>query len=178
MPFDTENFMKWEPSHEHRATAHRDLVRYIVEHGEEIQAQSTRISVQLEESQCWLEILETIAQLKQKPNISNNSGAMGFLAVMEKLASPAWGSWELADVLQPLIDQINSEKARHSASQKNLEPRSWVISEWASRSDKNQGKAAFSRQYAPLVKKQFGVIVNPDTIARDWLPRGTKKNTK
>ena len=57
------------------------------------------------------------------------------------------------------------------ARSKNAVPRAWVLSEWASRPDIEQSKAAFGRVYAPLIKKQFRLIVNPETIARDWLPK-------
>lgn len=58
------------------------------------------------------------------------------------------------------------------ARMKNIEPRSWVQSEWAERVDKKQTKAAFSRQYAALVKAKFRVNVTSVTIANDWLPKG------
>ena len=59
-----------------------------------------------------------------------------------------------------------------AASLKNVAMREWVLSEWKSRPDQSQGKAAFSRQYSLLVKQKSGLLVNPDTIARDWLPKG------
>ena len=67
-----------------------------------------------------------------------------------------------------------SKRAAEAAAAKNSKPRAWVLIEWVKRTDRGQSKAAFARQYAPLVKKQFGLIVAPDTIARDWLP--TPKN--
>lgn len=67
-----------------------------------------------------------------------------------------------------------SANCAEMASLKNAKPRAWVLSEWNKRTDPEQGKAAFARQFAPLVKKQFDLIVNPETIARDWLPKVKK----
>ena len=67
-----------------------------------------------------------------------------------------------------------SKRAAEAAAAKNSQPRAWVLIEWVKRADRGQSKAAFARQYAPLVKKQFGLIVAPDTIARDWLPTPKK----
>ena len=61
------------------------------------------------------------------------------------------------------------------AKSKNAEPRAWVLSEWTNRQDRGQSKASFARQYAPMVKKRFpkdSAAVTPETIARDWLPKG------
>jgi len=58
-----------------------------------------------------------------------------------------------------------------AASLKNVAMREWVLSEWKNRPDQSQGKAAFSRQYSILVKQRSGLLVNPDTIARGWLPK-------
>lgn len=58
------------------------------------------------------------------------------------------------------------------AKAKNATPRAWVLTEWAIRTDKQQSKAAFARQYVGLVKACYGVRVTPETIARDWLPKG------
>lgn len=68
------------------------------------------------------------------------------------------------------------EKASKAAASKNIEPRGWVVTEWAKRSDKGQSKASFARQYATLVKKKFGVVVLPDTISRDWLPKSKQRS--
>ncbi|MDO8699230.1 MAG: hypothetical protein Q7J75_02205 [Rhodoferax sp.] len=65
-----------------------------------------------------------------------------------------------------------SSRASNAAKSKNAVPRDWVLSAWNSRADKGQKKAAFSRQYAALVKSKFGVIVTPVTIERSWLPKG------
>lgn len=65
-----------------------------------------------------------------------------------------------------------SQVKSKAASLKNVAVREWVLSEWEKRPDKSQGKAAFSRQYSQLVKQKKGLVVNPDTIAREWLPKG------
>lgn len=72
---------------------------------------------------------------------------------------------------QKFLDRSYSAHKSEIARSKNAIPRAWVRSEWASRTDIEQGKAAFARVYAPLIKKQFGLIVNPETISRDWLPK-------
>ena len=67
-----------------------------------------------------------------------------------------------------------SSRARKAAQSKNAGPRAWVASEWESRTDKGQSKMSFARQYAQLLRKQFpdSAAVNPETIYRDWLPKG------
>lgn len=67
-----------------------------------------------------------------------------------------------------------SKRSAEAAAGKNSTPRAWVFIAWTKRTDRGQSKAAFARQYAPLVKKQFGLIVTSDTIARDWLPKAKK----
>lgn len=64
-----------------------------------------------------------------------------------------------------------SQRSAQAARSKNIEPRAWVATKWAARIDRGQSKAAFARQYATLVKKQYGVVVTPDTIARAWLSK-------
>ncbi len=68
-----------------------------------------------------------------------------------------------------------SQHKSNIAKSKNAQPRAWVLSEWNNRQDKGQSKASFARQYAPMVKKRFpkdSAAVTPETIARDWLPKG------
>ena len=86
------------------------------------------------------------------------------------------GAIDWADVNELLVTSavektLNSRRARANAQAKNSEPKAWVREQWESRPDKQQGKAAFSRQHAPLVKKKFQLNVNADTISRDWLPK-------
>jgi len=126
------------------------------------------------ETKAWMYVTGMIESAQAEPDISINPEAMKFLSIMKTLSSAAWGGLKLADVLRPLVDQVTSEKASSAATKKNEAPRVWVLTKWENRTEKVQSKAAFSRQYAPLVKKQFDLIVNPETIARDWLPK-TKK---
>jgi len=70
--------------------------------------------------------------------------------------------------------QARTAQARLSAMSKNANPRNWVFREWGKRTDQGQSKAAFARQYSALVKAKFGIEVTPETIARDWLPKGIK----
>ena len=64
-----------------------------------------------------------------------------------------------------------SQRSAQAARSKNIEPRAWVATKWAARIDRGQSKSSFARQYAPLVKKQYGLDVTPDTIARAWLSK-------
>jgi hypothetical protein len=75
---------------------------------------------------------------------------------------------------QILFDKTYSAHRAENARSKNKIPKAWVLKQWQERSDKKQKKAEFASQYALLVKKEFDLIVKPDTIARAWLPK-TKK---
>ena len=70
--------------------------------------------------------------------------------------------------------QAISQRAADIARQKNAGPRAWVLKEWEDRPDLGQSKASFARQYVPLVKKHFDLLVTEDTIKRDWLPKSGK----
>jgi len=65
-----------------------------------------------------------------------------------------------------------SDVKKRQAQAKNEGARTWVAMQWILRTDKGQSKAAFARQHAALVKPRFDLDVTPDTIARDWLPKG------
>jgi len=125
-------------------------------------------------TKAWMRITEVINVAQSDPAIADNPDAMEFLAMMKTLSDEAWGHWNIRNVLKPLVDFLKSENASFAASQKNEEPRKWVLSEWLNRPDQGQKKAPFSRQYALLVKKKFGLIVLPEQISRNWLPK-TKK---
>ena len=75
---------------------------------------------------------------------------------------------------QRFLDRSIASYRAEIARSKNAAPRAWCLSQWESRTDKGQSKASFARQYAPMVKKSFSLIVTPETIARDWLPRANK----
>lgn len=62
-----------------------------------------------------------------------------------------------------------SERQSRAASAKNKEARNYVKSQWAKRQDLKEGKAAFARRFAEVVRKKFGATVTARTIARDWL---------
>lgn len=70
--------------------------------------------------------------------------------------------------------QAISQRAADIARQKNAKERAWVLKEWESRTDLDQSKASFARQYVPLVKQRFGKRVTEDTIKHDWLPKTGK----
>ena len=72
---------------------------------------------------------------------------------------------------QRFLTQSFSSHKSEIAKAKNAIPRAWCLAQWNDRPDKEQSKAAFSRQYAQLVKSHFDLNVTPDTIARDWLPK-------
>lgn len=67
-----------------------------------------------------------------------------------------------------------SQIASNNAKSKNASARAWVLSNWEIRSDQEQKKSEFARVYALLLKNKFSLNVNPETIARAWLPK-TKK---
>ena len=69
-----------------------------------------------------------------------------------------------------LNHSYSADKAAIARS-KNAKPRAWCLKQWQNRSDTAQRKTEFARQFAPLVKRHFGLIVSPNTIARDWLPK-------
>ena len=85
---------------------------------------------------------------------------------------------ELPDAFVAMANDIAcsaiAEHAAEKARAKNAEPRAWVRSKWDARTDKGQSKAAFARQYALLVKQRFNVLVQPEHIAREWLPKEPK----
>lgn len=75
---------------------------------------------------------------------------------------------------QKALDLGYSQHKAEIARSKNAAPRAWVLTAWMDRKDEGQSKAAFSRQYAILVKQVFKLAVTADTIARDWLPKNKK----
>lgn len=81
---------------------------------------------------------------------------------------------DVAPPVSLIREVVRSWDAGEKASKKNAEPRAWVLTEWESRPDLGQSKASFARQYVPLVKQRFGVLVTEDTIKRDWLPKSAK----
>lgn len=89
-------------------------------------------------------------------------------------ASGSASAEEVAPPEELIATRARSEDAANKASKKNAYPRAWVLTEWESRPDPGQKKAPFARQYVPLVKKRFGVLVTEDTIKRDWLPKSGK----
>lgn len=82
-------------------------------------------------------------------------------------------TWEFLFAIQKMAFLAGmSHDKRMTAQKKHLKPKEWVLQHWEARTDLGQSKASFARQYAPLVKKLFSVTVTPETIARDWLPKG------
>ncbi len=70
------------------------------------------------------------------------------------------------------VQKARSHQASQAAKAKNAKPRQWVINQWRDRTDVSQSKSSFARQYASLVKTNYRLEVTPETIARDWLPKG------
>jgi hypothetical protein len=124
------------------------------------------------ESRAWVRLFLVLREAKQHPEISTNPEVLKFVDCVVALVHQAGGHLDHKGVLKPLENRLRSDHARQVASQKNEEPRAWVRSAWRDRSDKGQSKAAFARQHAALVKRRFDVDVTPDTIGRDWLPKG------
>ena len=126
------------------------------------------------ETGAWKRIAQIASNAKSDPWVIGSQTAVSFLGMIQAIADRAVGGYSAEEVLAPLSDFLKSEQAKRNAQSKNEAPRAWVLSEWLNRPDQGQKKAPFARQYSPLVKKQFGLIVNPDTIARDWLPKAKK----
>jgi hypothetical protein len=126
------------------------------------------------ETGAWKRIANIVREAKTDPKISESQRAVSFLAMIEAIADRALGNDSPEQVLSPLADFLKSQHATHIAQLKNETARLWVLQEWENRTDQGQKKAPFARQFAPLVKKKFDLIVTPETIARDWLP-STKK---
>lgn len=70
---------------------------------------------------------------------------------------------------QKFLDRSWSAHKAEIARAKNAPARAWVRDQWANRADKDQGKAAFGREFTHLVKRAFGASITPETITRDWL---------
>lgn len=126
----------------------------------------------------WKRISELMREAKSDPAIKHNEGAVDFLSMMETLTKYAFSHWDAKMTLKPIIDHGDergaSLRSRNAAQSKNAEPRAWVLSEWDGRTNKDEKKAEFARQYSQKVRLKFNLIVNPETISREWLPK-TKK---
>jgi hypothetical protein len=120
----------------------------------------------------WRRISEICREAMHDADICRVPEAVAFLKMVESITERAYGDDSDKEILRPLTDILKSDEARKNAQSKNSAARAWVLEEWGSRADKGQGKAAFSRQHSPLVKQKFSLLVTPDTIARDWLPKG------
>lgn len=126
----------------------------------------------------WVHTCKHLMNALDDPNVQQNPDAVSILTSAltdiqgfvgeDKADSFFWCEKHKA------AQEALSNQASQAAKQKNKLPREWVLSAWTSRPDRAQKKAAFSRQYALLVKKEFDLIVTPDTIARDWLPKAKK----
>lgn len=123
------------------------------------------------ETGAWKRIAEIATLAKGDQWVRQSESAVAFLGMIEAIANRTMGGDSSSQILEPLSDFLKSEQARKNAQSKNGTARAWVLSEWRNRTDQTQKKAAFSRQYSSLVKNKFSLLVTPDTIARDWLPR-------
>jgi hypothetical protein len=79
--------------------------------------------------------------------------------------------WVLFNVVDKVRTLTLSESQRDRARRRNAASRAWVEDQWKSRQDQNQSKAAFSRVYATLIKKQFPKAdpITSRTIETRWL---------
>ena len=126
------------------------------------------------ETGAWKRIAHIAREAKSDLWINKSQQAVAFLGMIEAIADRAMGNYSAAEVLSPLSDFLKSEQARRNAQSKNEKARTWVLTEWGKGLDSGQSKAAFSRQHSGLVKSKFDLLINPDTIARDWLPKSKK----
>lgn len=119
-----------------------------------------------------------LASALEDPVIKANPEAVEVLATWLHKTSLLGHGGTTADDFEPpaakILQWATSRRAAEVASKKNADPRAWVLTEWESRPDLGQSKASFARQYVPLVKQRFGVLVTEDTIKRDWLPKSAK----
>lgn len=122
-----------------------------------------------------LELLRRLQDACDDETIKGSPKVLAIAKNMLSFLSDASIGADMEKVFSPLTnksakDAISNDKRRIAAS-KNAKQRAWVLKAWDNRTDKQQGKAAFSRVYAPLVKSEFDLLVTADTIARDWLPK-------
>lgn len=126
------------------------------------------------ETGAWKRIAEIATLAKVDQWVRQSESAVTFLGMVEAIANRTMGGDSPMQILRPLSEFLKSDQARKNAQSKNGEMRAWVLSEWNNRTDTAMSKAAFSRQYAALVKSKNDLIVTPETIARDWLPKAKK----
>ena len=116
-------------------------------------------------------LLRVLRNAKNDPEIANSAQASKFLESVIRLMGTSLIGASADEIFEPVRRDGVSRSKRDIARSKNKKARAWVVGEWATRIDKEQGYASFGRQYALLVKKKFQTDVKPGTIARDWLPK-------
>ena len=126
----------------------------------------------------WVHTCKHLMNALDDPRVQENAVAVSLLTTIlieaQGAVQDTGKSWFLFDERTKAIKSAISERAKKHAEGKNRTPRAWLIVEWSRRTDKAQSKASFARQYAPLVKRKFDLIVTSETIARDWLPKTQK----
>lgn len=127
------------------------------------------------ETGAWKRIAELATLAKGDQWVKQSESAVAFLGMVEAIANRTMGGDSPTQILGPLSDFLKSEQARKNAQSKNGEARAWILNAWENRKDKGQSKAAFSKDSVHFLKQKFGQkIVEPETIARDWLPKAKK----
>ena len=62
-----------------------------------------------------------------------------------------------------------SDANRDRARKRNADVRAEVLEAWSKRTDREQSKAAFAREWVERLRKTRGVVVTPGTIETRWL---------
>ena len=125
----------------------------------------------------WVHTFKHLLNALADPDVQRNPIAVSLLETLVDEVNYAVKGTKKSEFLveerkQAVKDAI-SKRASNIAKVKNQEPRAWVLSEWQNRTDMGQSKASFARQYTPQVKTKYGLLVLPETISRDWLPKTT-----
>lgn len=128
------------------------------------------------EALAWEQTCQHLMNALNDPIVKRNPVTVHFIQETLGIArsgEPFTKENELFEYLHQFgAKQAASMRASKAAKSKNIEPRAWVLIQWASRPNKAQSKADFARKYIKKVMEKFGLEVTPNTIERSWLPKG------
>lgn len=120
--------------------------------------------------QAWDRVVTVLDAALLDPVIGADKTAIEFLAIVRSLAQSA-EIYTVESVLCELDDVFKSQRAWTNAinSYGSPEPRWWLQRQWIERTDRDQKKAPFARQYLPLLFQKFRVKVTAEQVIRVWL---------
>lgn len=137
-----------------------------------------RVTLNHPDTKGGLALLNRLRDACEDETIMASPAALALAKAMTELLADASIGATVDEVFDPLTTlaakQAISNDKRKAAKSKNIKARSFVLSKWEIRTDQGQSKAAFARQYAELLRRNYSLNVTPDTIARDWLPTAKK----